>query len=227
MIPFKIFISYSDKDKELAGKIKNELEKFKINVFLAHNNSIPVGSKWDVQIKNSIENCDIFLSLFTENFIESKWTCQEIGIAIGMKKSIISLKIDVDPTGFLKEEQALNFKICDIHKSCLEIIKSMFVKIKKDSTRNILKNRIIFSLRKVCNYDDCEDRLMILKDYELNNSQINDIFGSAILNAQIRLSDLGILQLNKWKSTYSDILDPEIKEAFESVKNIRNYDICD
>ena len=224
---FKIFISYSDKDKNLAGEIKNELEQFKISVFLAHDGMIPTGSRWDDQIKKNIKNCDIFLTLFTKNFIESEWTCQEIGIAIGMNKSIISLKIDVDPTGFLKGEQALKLKNDDIHESCLEIIKSIFIKIKNDSIRNILKNCIIFSLRHVSNFNDSEDRLTILKDCEFNDNQINDIFGSAILNHQIRMSHLGESQLREWKSTYLGRLDPDIKETFEKVEKYWTYDIHD
>ena len=226
-IPLRIFFSHAEEDKKLAGEIKNELKKFQINIFLAHDDMIPMEPAWDVQIKENIENCDVFLSLFTENFIKSEWTCQEIGIALGMNKSILSLKTNVDPTGFLQKGQALKLKINDIHESCLEIIKTINIITKNNSNNDILKNCIIYSLRNVRNFADGEKLLIILKDFKFNNNQINEIFGSAILNHQIRMSQLGKSQLKEWRTTYSNRLNPDIIETFEKIKDDFHYTIYD
>ena len=39
--PTKIFLSHATGDKDLAGELKRRLKKFKINIFLAHED-IPV-----------------------------------------------------------------------------------------------------------------------------------------------------------------------------------------
>ena len=221
--PLKIFFSHADEDKKLASEIKSELKQFKIDTFLAHDDMTPMNPPWDIQILENIKNCDVFIPLFTKNFIKSEWTCQETGIAIGRKKSIISLKIDTKPTGFLDRNQALKLKVDDIHKSCLEIIKTIIINTNEDPINDILKDCIINSLRNASNFDKSEERLTILKDLKLNNNQVNEIFNSAITNNQIRMSQLGISQLKKWRIRYSDNLDPDTKNTYDEIKNVWNY----
>ena len=45
----KIFISYSVKDKEIAGKVKDILSRFNISAFLAHQD-IEVSEEWEKRI---------------------------------------------------------------------------------------------------------------------------------------------------------------------------------
>jgi hypothetical protein len=42
---FRIFVSYSKKDRKLAGEIKKCLEEYKLDVFLAHED-ITASAEW-------------------------------------------------------------------------------------------------------------------------------------------------------------------------------------
>jgi hypothetical protein len=53
---------------------------------------------------------DILVALVTPGFHNSYWTNQEIGIAIGKEKPIISIKIGDNPKGFIAKYQAIQGK---------------------------------------------------------------------------------------------------------------------
>lgn len=107
----KTFISYSSRDKRIAGVFKNRLEGLGIGleVFLAHEDIM--GSKeWEDEIVYSLERSEIFVPLITENFYDSEWTNQESGMARITKQLIIPICWKVTPQGFTKRYQAIFVK---------------------------------------------------------------------------------------------------------------------
>ena len=50
---------------------------------------------------------DALIAILTPGFNESKWTDQEIGVAIGRKVPIVPIRIGLDPYGFIGKYQAL------------------------------------------------------------------------------------------------------------------------
>jgi len=112
--PISIFISYSTKDKNVAGEIKKGLEKLGFNCFLAHED-LPAG-EWREHIDTELEKFDVFLPLLTDAARESVWVHQESGIAHKRKKkdckntSIIPLKVEYDPEGCLSIYQAYQLR---------------------------------------------------------------------------------------------------------------------
>ena len=108
MSQIQIFISYSSKDKKIAGYIKKNFEnRYGFSVFLAHSD-ICAASDWEEVIIDHIKNCDFFLVLLTENYKGSDYTSQEIGMAVAWKKLIIPIKFeDFNPYGFISKFQAI------------------------------------------------------------------------------------------------------------------------
>ncbi|NIP62208.1 MAG: TIR domain-containing protein [Nitrosopumilaceae archaeon] len=211
----RLFLSYSSKDRRIAGKIKNSLEQFQIRVFLAHEDITPT-QEWEEEILHNLNNCDIFCPLLTKNFVRSEWTSQELGIAFCKQKFILPLKLDVDPYGFINKIQALKINedvIDDSVKRIIEIINRD--KILRDSLRDC----VIQSLEKVNDFDSGAKRLAILEIFEFNNVQITEIFRKAIIDNQIRMSRKGKRQLRKWLEEYSDKIDPFVKNLFEKVRD--------
>src|SRR3990172_467966 len=102
----KIFLSYSNKGKDLAGKIKRFLEGYGLQAFLAHDDIRPT-EEWMDRILAELEVCHVFIPILTDDFLESGWTGQETGIAISRKVKIIPLKVTADPPGFISRKQAL------------------------------------------------------------------------------------------------------------------------
>jgi hypothetical protein len=133
----RFFISYSHNDKAIAGQLKNNLEYFGFEAFLAHEDIKPT-EEWQVRILEELDDCEMFLPLLTDKFKQSEWTGQETGIAHGKNKLIIPLKINIDPFGFMGKWQALPLNISDIKITCQEIIN--IVVLKGD------KSKLIYSL---------------------------------------------------------------------------------
>lgn len=116
----KVFLSYSTKDKKLAHAIKEELEYYGIDAFLAHDDIKPT-EEWQDRILEELSYSQVFIPLLTEEFFQSLWTDQETGIAIAKEQLVIPLKITRDPHGFIGRYQALKLR-SDVKKTCSEIV---------------------------------------------------------------------------------------------------------
>src|SRR5437773_3220417 len=125
--PTKIFLSHSHHDKELAGTLKDELERFGCEVFVAHEDINP-SQDWQEAILKSLRECDAFIPILTENFPGSDWTDQETGIAIALRKVIVPIKIRDDPYGFIGKIQALKWDIDDEELSFKKLVKVLMEK---------------------------------------------------------------------------------------------------
>lgn len=103
----EIFISYSSKDKKLAGKVRDIIKKDNIEVFLAHRD-IPLSEEWRNEIPKKLESCSHLIAICTENYQCSAWGNQEVGIALEKKKKIIPIfakGTDKTRFGFLEARQ--------------------------------------------------------------------------------------------------------------------------
>ena|SRR2546422_1977921 len=107
-VPAKIFVSHSHHEKEIAGWIKGELERFGAFGFVAHEDINPT-EEWQGAILKNLKECDVFLALLSGNFATSDWTDQESGIAIALGKVIVPVKVNLDPYGFIGKYQALKW----------------------------------------------------------------------------------------------------------------------
>ncbi len=122
--PIKVFVSYISNNKTLAGRIKEKLESFGIEVFVAHD-TINVTEEWRERILDELDSCDFFISVLTNKYRSSKWTDQEAGYAIALKKKIISLMVGELPHGFLEKFQATKINARNATPACKEIIEQM------------------------------------------------------------------------------------------------------
>lgn len=217
----RLFLSYSDKDKFLAGNIKENLSKFNIGVFLAHED-IPPTQEFQEEIIQNLKECDAFLPLLTKNFLNSEWTSQEIGIAYAFQKPMILLKTDVDPYGFIAKYQALKIKEDSLEESCMKILDVIG---KNKILQENLKYCMIHSLGKCRNFDNAAIRLNLLKEFNFNENQINEIFRLAIINNQIRRAGAGIEMLQNWLIEYDSKISPFLKSIFEKVQHEFIYSI--
>ncbi|MEW6595595.1 MAG: toll/interleukin-1 receptor domain-containing protein [Thermodesulfobacteriota bacterium] len=105
----RIFLSHLSKEKKDAGALKEALEEFGFACFVAHDDIEPT-HEWQREIELALTTMDALVALLGPGFNESKWTDQEIGVAIGRKVPIVPLKNDLDPYGFIGKYQALQVK---------------------------------------------------------------------------------------------------------------------
>src|SRR5208283_1859713 len=87
--------------------------------FVAHEDIHPT-TEWQNEIENALFSMDAFVALMTQEFHDSLWTDQEVGVAFGRGVPIIAVKLGRDPYGFIGKFQALS---CSWDKADKELVK--------------------------------------------------------------------------------------------------------
>lgn len=212
----RIFISYSTKDKKLAGKIKTEFEGFGFNVFLAHHD-IHVSTDWSKILVSELRHCNVFLPLLTKNFRRSKWTDQEAGFALALYKSIFPIKIDVDPHGFMEKIQAFNFNREQIRRSCRRLFKD--IRDTKELT-SLVADSVIGIFAKSENFVQAGEISSILLDFvSLSQAQIKQIFRGGVANYQIYQSYKARRNLQELQEKFLSKTNREIRLLYRQFLN--------
>ena len=88
-----VFISHSSKDKAIADKIVESLEREGLSVWIAPRD-IPAGKAYASSILNGIRKCTVFLLIYSESANESEEVLKEVHHAASAKKAIIPYRID-------------------------------------------------------------------------------------------------------------------------------------
>lgn len=102
----RVFISHLTSYKKETYQLKEELDSYGISAFVAHEDIEPT-REWQIEIESALASMDGLIAMLTPGFCESKWCDQEVGVAIGRKLPMISVKIGQDPHGFIGKYQAL------------------------------------------------------------------------------------------------------------------------
>jgi hypothetical protein len=87
-----IFISHSNRDKEVSERIKSWLAALGFaRVFLDYDplTGIPVGANWARVLYNEVARCHAVILVLTPNWLESKWCFAELQQANALGKIII------------------------------------------------------------------------------------------------------------------------------------------
>lgn len=121
-----VFLSYNTKDKAIAGRLKRALVDEGINAFLAHDD-IEVSDEWQSVILQNLDECDAIVPILEKSFRESPWTDQEVGIAIGKGKLVMSVFGEATPHGFASAKQGVQLS----RQNVAETAHKIAVKIKK------------------------------------------------------------------------------------------------
>ncbi len=98
---YDIFISYSQKDGEIAASLASRLDDAGLRCFLA-DKSILAASEWDTVLRNAIRNADRILVLLTPRAKDSLWVAAEIGAAWVLGKALIPALMFVEPQDLLE-----------------------------------------------------------------------------------------------------------------------------
>jgi hypothetical protein len=120
----KVFLSYSHKDKQLAGALKRALEEsgkdFGLDAFLAHED-IKVSKEWMKRIIEELDSCPFYVAVLSRAFDSSQWTNQEAGYALAKGAVVLPLKTHKDPKGLLSSKQAIFLTTENITKVASDI----------------------------------------------------------------------------------------------------------
>jgi hypothetical protein len=103
---FRLFISHVSSFKQRATALRQELAKYHITGFVAHE-TIEPGVLWQKEIEAALQTMDALAALITPDFHASLWTDQEIGWALGSEVAVIPVRRGADPYGFLAQVQGI------------------------------------------------------------------------------------------------------------------------
>ncbi len=209
-----IFISYSHKDKNTAGKIKHYLEhEFGVNVFLAHHDIQPT-KIWIKEIIKGLKKANVLIALLTNNFENSNWTDQEVGFALCKEILIIPVKINIDPYGFQSQYQAYKLKTNNIYGSCIDIAKII---VEEPNLKVKLLDSLIKVFGKSDSFNRTENIIEVL--WKFNDSyskkQKNNIIQLAESNSQIYSCYKAKKKLKIFIRKYKKDLDENLLKKLE------------
>ena len=91
--PRRTFISYSRINKDFALQLALELRSSGFDVWLDQLD-IPTGSRWDDEVEDALEDCEIFMVILTPASSTSDNVKDEIGYAIDTGKRILPILLE-------------------------------------------------------------------------------------------------------------------------------------
>jgi hypothetical protein len=105
----RVFISHVHTAKVQAGALRHVLQRYAISAFVAHED-IDTSDEWREEILRSLMSMDAFVAILSPDFNSSKWTDQEVGIAVARDVLMVPISRGEQPYGFLSKYQALMSK---------------------------------------------------------------------------------------------------------------------
>lgn len=211
----RAFLSYSHVDRHLAGRIREELQKFGIAVFLAHEDINP-SHEWQEEILRELDQCHIFLPLLTRRFHVSRWTDQETGLAIAKRKVIVPLRVDVNPYGFAGRFQAFAFHRNRPPRSCGQLLQIVRANTR---LRSRALNSLINALGESVNFDESRDKsALLLESQAFSKAQINEIVRLSAKNDQIYKCTPTVKNLTRLIRKHSKNIDSRLLAEYEKKK---------
>lgn len=211
---FRVFLSYSHKDRRIAGEIKRHLEGYGLFVFLAHDDIAP-SIIWQDEILKQLIDCHVFVPLLSTNFKDSKWTDQEAGIAYGHEKEIIPVCLDeTSPYGFMGKYQGFNCN-SDAPRTSKIIMDTILSK----PIGGLLKYKMIGAYLDSHSWEGAATRAEVLYDnMPYDEKQINAIIYGIITNEEIYTSFDGRRTVSSIIEKHGEIEDRVLLNYFETLK---------
>jgi hypothetical protein len=214
------FISYASNIKRTAGKIKEYLDKYGFNCFLAHED-IPPQTEWPAEILKALERCDLFLPLLTSGFITSFYCQQETGFAYCRKVERLPVMISKAPMGMIADIQAVRFNKKRFESSCWRIVKHV---AKNKHLSEPVLDALIKEFGESTGYDDaCERANRILNEFDFTPRQVKTIRRYIKKNSQIHETKKARDSIFKFMDRYSRYFDNEYRDWYDSKRASRMW----
>jgi hypothetical protein len=184
IIPVEVFLSHADEDRKIARKLANKVQAFDFKVFVAHDD-IDAGDNWEEILVEKITDCDIFLVLLSENYHKAHYTDHEVGIARGLNKPIIPVRIDsTEPYGFLSKTQARKITSDNEDSEIGKLVDKMTSLTEKG--KNAI-DKLIKEFGEAGTFKEANSISNALFGYtKFSKEQINDLAEAYLDNSQIR-----------------------------------------
>lgn len=182
---FKLFLSHISSFKKETAELQKSLLSYGITSFVAHEDIEPT-KEWQREIEIALKTMDGLASLLTPGFHESKWTDQEVGVAIGRSVPILSIRFGLDPYGFIGKYQGLqgsgkSFE--QISKNILQIL------LYNESSQQKMVHGLVHSFIKSETYSESKEKIGLIEEAPyLSAEQLQLLEDSISENNQVKRS---------------------------------------
>jgi TIR domain len=102
----RVFLTHKSSVKVETAALKQSLARCGIGAFVAHEDIEPT-EEWRREIERALFSMDALVGLLTEDFHDSDWTDQEVGVALGRGVPLIAVRLGTDPYGLMGKSQGL------------------------------------------------------------------------------------------------------------------------
>jgi nucleoside 2-deoxyribosyltransferase len=178
----RLFISHLATQRAFAGELQEDLFRYGISSFVAHNDIEPT-SEWQTQIETALRTCDALVALLHDKFHASNWTDQEIGFAMGRGVPTFAVRLGQTPYGFIGRFQAFN----GTNKDAPTLAREFFDCYRKNKQTEKRMAEVVVSLFEVSDtFAEAKERIGFLEEIQTWDSSFDARIKSAVgANSQI------------------------------------------
>lgn len=176
---FRLFISHRAENKESASNLKRCLSDYGIDCFVAHEDIVP-SKEWEQEIEKALFTMDALCAIVVPDFNASQWCDQEVGIALGQGKLVISVKKEKEPYGFFGKYQAIGSRNKTANMLAADLWTVLY---KNEMTREIYLNKFVELILKSTVKTEALKYIEIIKQCEnLDKSYVKKLHENLISN---------------------------------------------
>jgi hypothetical protein len=158
----RIFISHSSTHRKLMGQLRNGLRQFGVDAFVAHDTIAPT-AEWERVILAALDTCDALVAWLTPEFLQSRWTDQEVGYALSREVPILPIKAaDHDPHGFIAKFQAVVTSPTNMTASARQVAHGLMA---RPTLGPKMLNVALQRFEKARSYDEARKTVNVLYDH--------------------------------------------------------------
>jgi len=197
----RLFISHLATQRAFAGELQENLFRYGISAFVAHNDIEPT-SEWQTEIEMALSTCDALVALLHDKFHASNWTDQEIGFAMGRGVPTFAVKLGETPYGFIGRFQAFNGTNKEAHDLAREIFDCYR---KNKQTEKRMAEAVVGLFEVSDSFATAKERMKYLEEIQTWDSSFAGRIRSAVsANSQIHgswgVTDRVEKCLKKWEA---------------------------
>ena len=184
---FRLFISHISKNKESASNLKYCLSNFGIDCFVAHEDITP-SKEWEIEIEKALFTMDALCAIVVPDFFKSQWCDQEVGIALGQRKFVISIDKGATPYGFFGKYQALKSRNKTANELATEVWKALHT---NERTMPVYLDKLVSLILNSTNKSDALNYIeLIMQCKNLDKYYVENLHENLLSNSILNSKDI-------------------------------------
>lgn len=179
----RLFISHVAEHKAAVGELKAYLRIVGVSGFVAHKDIAP-SLEWLGEIDLALRTAQACAALLTPEFHGSKWTDQEMGVAIARDIVVIPVDLGTTPYGFLGRYQALPGALDQTARLADGIVGIL---VARPQTVGAMREGLVTALEQANTYKSAKKvtNLLLSMPREFTEAQIDRIRAAVAANNQV------------------------------------------